>query len=225
MYKITTDQIEKKKSPSEIYEWVFSTFDNFITKEEVTSLRMLTYAEIKVFVEESYPLAYFCHHFFSEDNSVKINQKVGNQSYDAIVEGCDKFDYIEITNAINGYDERLRNEELDRTGSVVGAGGIMVTGTKASGNQTITFESIAVSHDGIKEEQKELILKIVRKKSQKEYPDNTMLIVGFPDNISFKTDEDISELKSFMEYELNPIINNFSGLSLVGYSGKVFLLT
>ena len=223
-YKIITkDDIERKRTPSEIYEWVFSTFDNFSTKEEVTSLRMLTYPEIKVFVEESYPLAHFCNHFFSENNSVKINQKVGNQPYDAIVEGCDKFDYIEITNAINGYDERLRNEELDKTGSVSGTGGVIITGTKASGNQTVTFKNIAVSHDGIKAEQKELILKVVRKKSQKEYPANTMLIVGFLDNISFKTDEDISELKLFMQDELSPIVSNFTGLFLVGFSGKVCL--
>jgi hypothetical protein len=224
MYEITTEEIEIERTPSEVYEWVFSTFENFKTKEEVTSLRLLTYRAIKVFIEESYPLAYFCNHFFSEESSVKINQKVGDQPYDVIVEGCDKFNYIEITNAINGYDERLRNEELDRTGSVPGAGEVIVTGTKASGKQTVIFENIAVLHDGIKEEQKELILEIVRKKSQKNYPVNTMLIVGFPDNPSFKTDEDISELESFMHDKLSPIVSNFAGLSLVGFSGKVFLL-
>jgi len=223
MYKITTEEIEREKTPSEVYEWVFSTFENFKTKDEVTSLRLLTYPEIKVFIEESYPLAYFCNHFFSGESSVKINQKVGNQSYDVRVKGCEKFDYIEITNAINGYDERFRNQELDKTGSVTGVGGIRVTGTKASGNQTVIFENVAVSHNGIKEEQKELILKIVRKKSKKEYPDGTMLIVGFPDNISFKTDEDISELESFMKDELSTLVSNFAGLSLVGFSGKVFL--
>jgi len=223
MYEITTKEIEIERTPSEVYEWVFSTFEKFKTKEEVTSLRLLTYPEIKVFIEESYPLAYFCNHFFSEQNSVRINQKVGNQPYDVAVKGCNKFNYIEITNAINGYDERFRNQELDKTGSVTGVGGITITGTKASGNQTVTFENVAVSHNGIKEEQKELILKIVRKKAKKEYPDNTMLIVGFPDIISFKTDEDLSELKSFMQDELMPLISNFIGLSLIGFSGKVFL--
>ncbi len=223
MYKITADEIEIERSPSELYEWVFSIFDCFTSKEEITSLRLLTYPEIKVFVEESYPLAYFCNHFFSEDNSIKINQKVGSQSYDAIVESCDKFDYIEITNAINGYDEKLRNEALDRTGFVWGAGGVAVTGTKASGNQIVKFENVAVSHNGIKEEQKKLILKIVRKKSQIEYPDKTMLLVAFPDNMSFKSDEDIAELQSFLEDELSPEMNNFAGISLVGFSGKIFL--
>ncbi len=223
MYKVTQNEIEAKRIPSEIYEWVFSTFDNFSTKEEKTSLRMLTYPEIKVFVEESYPLAHFCNHFFSEDGSIKINQKVGSQSYDAEVEGCEKFEYIEITNAINGRDEKLRNGVLDKTGSAPAVGGIVVNGTKASGNQTVEFENIAVLHDETKKEQKELILQIVKKKSQMKYPAKIMLIVGFPDNVSFKTEEDISELELFMKDELSPKIGDFSGLSLVGFSGNVFL--
>ena len=223
MYKILQDEIEIERTPTEINDWVFSTFDKFISREERTSLRMLTYPEIKVFVEESYPLAHFCNRFFSENTSIRINQKVGNQSYDVKVDGYDKFEYIEITNAINGHDERLRTSELDRTGFVPGVGGITVTGTKASGNQVVEFENIAVLHEGIKEEQTDLILRIVNKKSQIKYPDNTMLIVAFPDNISFRTDEDISELQLFMEEVLSPIIGNFAGLSLVGFSGKVFL--
>lgn len=225
MYKIRKEDIEKEKSPSELYEWVSSTFDNFKTKEEMTSLRMLTYPEIKVFIEESYPLAHFCNHFFSKDKSVKISQKVGSQSYDAKIEGHSNLEHIEITNAINGYDERFRNAELDSNGSAPAVGGITVIGTKASGKQTVEFESIAVSHDEIKEEQKKMILEIVIKKSKINYPSNTMLIVAFSDNISFSTAEDISELRLFLNEVLSPKIDNFVGLSLVGYSGKVFLST
>lgn len=223
MFKISQDEIEVERTPTEINDWVFSTFDKFVSQEERTSLRMLTYPDIKVFIEESYPLANFCNHFFSQEDSIKINQKVGNQSYDVKVDGCNKFEYIEITNAINGHDERLRNGELDKTGSVPGVGGITVTGTKASRNQTVEFESIAVSHNEIKEEQKDLILQMVNKKSQIKYPDNTILIVAFHDNISFRTNEDISELKLFMEEVLSPLTSNFVGLALVGFSGKVFL--
>lgn len=223
VYKITKDEIEIERTPSEISDWVFSSFDKFLTTEEKTSLRKLTYPDIKVFVEESYPLALFCNHFFSENYSIKISQKLGSQSYDAQVFNYDKFKYIEITNAINGRDDNLRNAELDRTGSVTGVGGIIVTGTKASGNQIVKFESIAVAHDEIKEEQKKLILDIVNKKSKIKYPHNTILIVTFNDYISFRSEEDISELQLFMEEVLSPITNDFICLYLVGLSGKAFL--
>ena len=223
MYKVTKDEIEVKRSPSQIYEWVFSTLNNFSTKDEKTSLRTLSYPEIKVFIEESYPLAYFCNHFFGEDGSVKINQMVGSQSYDAKVEGCEKFTYIEITNAINGYNEKLRNCELDKTGSVPAVGGITIVGTKASGRQMVEFENIAVRHDDIKDEQKELILQIVNKKSKIKYPSKTMLIIGFSDNISFKTKEDILELELFMKDKISSEIGDFVGLCLVGFSGNVFI--
>ncbi|MCW8895058.1 MAG: hypothetical protein OQK48_01565 [Sulfurimonas sp.] len=223
MYKITKEEIEIERSPSEIYDWVFSTFDNFTLKTEKTSLRLLMYDEIKIFVEESYPLALFCKYFFAEDNSIKINQKVGNQSYDAKVDGCEKFEFIEITNAINGHNEKLRNSELDKTGSVPGIGGIIVNGTKASGNQTVEFENIAVSHTGMKEEQKALILKAIEKKSKIEYPNKTMLVVAFNDFTTFMSKEDITELQIFMDKILRPKIDRFVGLSLVGLSGKTFL--
>jgi len=224
-YKIITkDDIERKRTPYEIYEWVFSTFDKFITKDEITSLRMLNYPEIKTFVEESYPLALFCHHYFNDSDSIIINQEVGSQSYDAKIIGSDKFHYIEITLAKDGYDEKLRNAELDKSGSVPGFGGVIISGgSKASGKQTVTFENTAVLHDGVKKEQKELILKVVDKKSKIAYPDNTILVVAFDDFVSFRTEEDIGELKDFLEEILEPMVRSFSGLCLVGLSGKLFL--
>jgi len=227
MYKVTQDEIEIERTLSEVVEWVFSTFDKIASSREgITSLRKVTYPEIKVFLEESYPLALFCKNFFSEDDAITISQKVGNQSYDAKISGHNTLEYIEITNAIDGYDEKLRNIELDRIGSVPGVGEITITGTKASGNQVIHIDSKAVLADEtkykIKEKQKKLILEAIDKKSKIDYPPNTMLIVSFND-MMFNTDKDIVELQFLMEKIVSLKVSNFAGISLVGILEKVFI--
>lgn len=224
MFKITKDQIETERSPSEVYKWVFSSLEKFSTPEEKTSLRLLTYPEIKVFVEESYPLAIFCKNYFDVDGSIKIKQKIGEQSYDVEVFGFSNFDYIEVTVAKNGYHEKLRNIELNQKGSVPGHGQIYISGgSKASGTQTVSFESIAVSHEGTKKELKDLILTRVIEKSKIKYPSNTALIVAFEDRYVFYDKDDVDELRMFMEKVLMPIGKDFRTVCLVGLSGKLFL--
>ena len=77
MNKITKKEIEIAKKPSELYEWFFNTLDKFKSREEIESVRIKNYQEIKVFMEESYPLAIFCKYYFQIDNLVCIKQQLG----------------------------------------------------------------------------------------------------------------------------------------------------
>ena len=225
MHIIKKEEIETIRTPTEIYKWVFTTLDKFVSKEEVNLLRGMPYnGIIKTFVEESYPLAIFCNNYFSEDSSVKIHHTVGDKSPDVQVKNCNDFNYIEITYAKDGQDEILRFEKLNDTLSVPKFGSIDKKYNKNSTKRTISLNGVALSHNEIIEECKKLIKQVVAKKVKKQknnrYPDKTMLIVAF-DDISFKSKEDISNIKLFMINELNPTIGKFSGLALVGMSGKL----
>ena len=104
----------------------------------------------------------------------------------------------------------MRNGKLDKSGSVPAVGGISIVGSKASGNQTVAFDSMAISHEGMKVECKELIRMVVEKKKKIKYPEKTILIVGFDNSLSFRTEEEISELQTFIRCELKSYVKQFT---------------
>ena len=116
-------------------------------------------------------------------------------------------------------------EELNKKGSVPAVGEIIIEGTKASGKQKMTFKHIAVSHCEQKNLYKKLIKRIIEKNEKINYPDKTILLVAFDDNLSFKTREDINELELFLKGHFDLTTSKFIGISLIGNSGKVFINT
>ena len=59
MYELLTEEIQMSRTGGEIYTWVFATLEKFNTDEGKVAVRLLATNEIKVLVEESYPIAIF----------------------------------------------------------------------------------------------------------------------------------------------------------------------
>jgi hypothetical protein len=216
--------IEQQRTPDEIYNWVFNLLEQVKTQEQISEIRLRTLPETKVFMEESYPLAIFVKNYFSTDSSVKLEQKVGNQPYDVKVFENSNFDFIEITQAINGEEEYLRNRQLNQTGSVAATGPMIKTGTKANKTLKTEFPLVAVSHEGEKENKKQLIQQAIQSKFSKQYPDKTILLVAFDDSI-FSEADDINELKLFLNEHIIPLNTKFNNIFLVGIQKQILVST
>lgn len=217
MYDLSKEEIETPRSPQEHIDWTLSTLNKYITSDERIYARYKSTKELKVFFGESYPLLKLCEYYFDDD--VILKQIDGNQSHDVVVENSNEIDFIEITQAINGYGEKLRMTKLNENGRVSASNAI-----DARRRNKIT--EIELSYDapeGMEEvEEKpltELIETIVRKKVAIDYPDKTLLLIAFDNAVQSDIGIDMSDLDDFMRETIAPIIDgHFAKVVLIGLS-------
>ena len=203
----------------------FRGFNSNNIDEFATSIRLKTTEEIKTLLEEVIPISKFAKKYFLDNSKVLIKPIVGNQSYDALIEGCDDISYLEVTRAIDGYGEKLRNEYLDAYGSVWAMGRIDVKGTKASGDRKVEFCKEAVSRKDTMGEIKELIKKRILNKigRQANYSEKTFLIVTFEDVFWDKLGvEDTNAIDNLIDEEIVKLEHSFCGICILGEHNSYF---
>lgn len=112
--KLSIEDFSLKRSPKNLLCWSLNQFEKIKTKSEkdyFLKRKGLT----KVLIEEIYPLALFCSSYYQE-NEVLIKPNIGNENFDAIVfKNTLKekiLEKIEITQAIDGYEDSLKRELL-----------------------------------------------------------------------------------------------------------------
>lgn len=222
---ISKEDIETFRTPEQFIEWVNDTLSQFDTRDKKILIRSKSKPEYKVFLEESYPLMLFCKRYFNNTTEeIQLKQILGNQTFDVMVENHIQFQYIEITQAINGEIEALRMEQLNSVGYVSASGPISVKGTKKQLERIVKFDEYDENMKVLIEKfPMELIEECVDKKIKKAYPLNTFLLIVFDDHRHIHLDDDLDYLNEFMKITIYPKISQvFRGASLIGLSGKTF---
>ena len=222
MYELTKEEIEIQRTPKEHIDWVLSTFNKYDgSHEETVYARNRSTDELKVLFEESYPLLKLCEIYLEKD--VILKQVVGNQSHDVIVSNSEEIKFIEITQAINGYSEKLRMIKLNEDGHVSASNPVYTIRRHGVTQIDIGYDipegMEAVEVRGLTV----LIEEVVRKKVAIGYPDKTVLLIAFDNAIQSSICVDIADLEYFMEETIAPLVkDNFVAIVLVGLSGSYY---
>lgn len=222
MIPLTKSEIETPRTAAELHPWVMSKLEELSATEEGKLAIRMSKGLAKELVEESFPLGHFAKHYFNASPQVLITQKIGSQSYDARISDDRKnpsgLQYVEVTQAHEGENGHLRMVMLQEEGHVSALGAVRKEGTKRR-RRKIVVENEAKSHSEIVEEQLSRIAAAVSRKSEKNYPDHTALVIIFEDFIVFKNSEDLTLLRDWARQNLISRLPQFEVVSLVGASG------
>ncbi|MCK4821625.1 hypothetical protein KA005_38020, partial [bacterium] len=226
MTHITKEELEAPRKASEIRQWVDDKIEEIGTTKEGKRAVRFREGLTKELTEEALPLGIFCERYFDNGDQVTVQHIIGNQTYDAIIddqrETKTTLKYLEITQAHEGEDAHLRMLKLEEEGHVNSLGKVTKQGTKHTGI-TIEVENEAVEHGVTFSNELQRIHDAAQRKSEKEYPDNTGLIIICDDYIAFRDDADAEKLKEHINNEILPMLTNFSIVFIVGWSSKTFL--
>jgi len=221
-YDLTEENLQQVRSVAELLPWVESCIAQIGSTNEGRRSVRLRQGLAKPLVEEALPIGIFGMHHFGATNDVSIRLVLGNQNYDAEVQGCEsQFSFIEVTQAHEGEDEHLRMLVLEEKGHVSTVGEVQKSGTKATGI-TVDVETIAVSHEAQRDKEIGRIGDAIERKIGKDYPARTALVVVFDDYISIQNDDDIAALREFMQTFADRL-QQFDLLAVVGWSKKTYL--
>lgn len=189
---VNEEQLRTPRTVAELMIWM-DAVENAIDDDETRHLFRLTKGPnderidpcIKVYRDEVFLARVFSESVFNTQDA-KIWFPMDGGPADAIVKGWPAegiLTPLQITNAIDGQDDRLRMEMLTAEGSAPGLGPIRRN--KATG--AIEAVSSAEERSNIVTRQCDLVRSAIRKKVVKSYPLNTWLIVGFDDAIGFRS--------------------------------------
>ncbi len=223
---ITQEELETPRVASDFRKWVDAKIEEIgSTKEGKRTIRLRKGLH-KELVEEALPLGIFCEVYFSNSSEVVITHKVGNQNYDAVIEDAraekTPLKYLEITQAHEGEDAHLRMLKLEEDGHVNILGAVTKKGTKHTGI-TIEVENVAVEHGVVCDTEVDRIIKAAERKSGKQYPEGTGLIIVCDDYIAFRDDADRLKLSDRFIKEALPKLRTFEKVFIIGWSGRMYL--
>jgi hypothetical protein len=204
--------------------WVFAAADRFRASRE---LRVAA-REGKFFapqlMDEALPIALFAHSFYRASPEVEITHLIGSQPYDAVVSDRRSepkpVTHIETTVSDFDYHEALRMELLNRDGHAPALVPVEVEG-KRGARTKLEARAEAVDHDVVHARHLVAVEASVIKKTKKEYPEGTALVVRIDDSIPFRTDADRESLNELAQSILVPNVSGreFRALALVGSLG------
>jgi len=114
---ISVEDLQIKRSPEELSEFVQSTFEAIRADEGVRKTARLRQPPFKELIEEIYPLSVFCNLKY-KGNSVKCCPVIGNQGYDARIETeeGELVEIVEITWPIDGQEMHTQVLQLNDKG-------------------------------------------------------------------------------------------------------------
>lgn len=223
MKNLTEEMLQTPRTPTQLHSWVHDTIERIGSTPEGKSAIRLRKGLTKPLIEEVLPLGIFAINHFASASKVTITPVLGSQNYDAIVQGDeDHIIHIEVTQAHEGENDYLRMLELERKGRVSATGTVSKEGTKRT-EIKVTVEDKARLAKDIRAEELERIREATIKKSKKDYPEKTALVVMFSDYLHIKETEDVAELKDLIEKKLLQSLKQFILVAFVGSNGHTYL--
>jgi hypothetical protein len=227
---LTEAELTIPRTPMELSAWVQHKCRLFADCQEAKEWVLLRQGLSKKFHEEIYPLSIFVTHLYSKRSDIQCIPNLDNRDFDARI-----LDYsmsppfeqkIEITSAVDGYENHLRMKYLVEHGQVNVWGTLSASGTKKRGHK-IHVENEMIAHTDIQEHTFDLILSAVKRKSMNQntpqkYGQGHVLVVAFDDWNWFKPREDMESLKEFVKKHILILPLNFAAIYVVGLSGKSF---
>jgi hypothetical protein len=222
------EDILSARTPAQLSEWVNLMCRAIADVPEAKVPSLLRHGLFKQFYEEVFPLSRYAVHRYGERTDIRIAPQLGTEDFDAIA-----FDEtttppvqtkVEITRAIDGYDEHLRMKYFIEHGSVPIWGPLLATGSKKSGHK-IHVEHEAIDHFELVGSTVSLIKNAIERKTwnPERYGMSHVLLVSVDDWGWFDA-KDHEPIEDSVESAASSARQErFTAVYLVGMSGRMFI--
>jgi hypothetical protein len=231
---LTVEELMTPRTPAELVRWVedkFRLFKLFKACPEAREWVLLRQGLSKQFHEEVYPLKFLVTRLYAGRSHIQCIPNLDNRDFDAIIRDNSTSPpaelKVEITSAVNGYDNHLRMKHLVKHRRVSAIGKVSASGTKHRGHE------IHVAHEFVErsvlwERTCALIRSAVARKSMQpnapqRYGPGHVLLVAFAEWGLVESAQDIVAIKDFVEKYILILPLNFAALYVVGLAGRTFL--
>ena len=222
---LTVADITMPRTPGELLEWAKHK-NNQLSATPETRRYTWCGAELPTkFKNEIWPLALFVANEFSETPNALVTPNLSNDNFDATVafgKGGPKV-FIEITQAIDGYDLALRMEAMVRDGFVPLTGPIRKAGRRGAPDRAV--KATVLMEDLLDRCAKHLsfVEAAVTRKARRQYGENFILLVVVDDYLGFPDESYHSKLSDFVTSKLLLPDLDFMRLVIFGRSGNLKL--
>jgi hypothetical protein len=227
---LTEDELTTPRTPIELARWIEDKCRLFADCPEAKEWVLLRKGLSKNFHEELYPLSQFVTHLYKERSDIQCFLNLDNRDFDATILDCSTSPLselkVEITLAVDGYDNHLRMKYFREHGSVSIWGSLSASGTEKRGHE-INVENDELTAVSVSLEQTfSLIQSAIKGKSvipdkPPKYGQGHVLIVAFDDWPRF-AEQHMADLKDFVKKHVLTLTLDFAALYVVGLSGNTF---
>jgi hypothetical protein len=228
---LTKEELITPRTPTELARWVEGKCRLIADCREAKEWALLRKGLSKKFYEEVYPLSRFVTHLYAGRSDIKCIPNLDSRDFDTTIR-----DYstsppselkVEITSAIEGYEEHLRMKYFLEHGHVSVWDKVSASGNERVGHKIDVENELTADSDLLKQTFS-LILSAVKGKSvipnkTPKYGQGHVLIVAFGDWGWFKSKQKMAALKDFVEKDVLTLPLDFAALYVVGLSGKTFV--
>jgi hypothetical protein len=213
-------QIER--TPSELKRWADEQLQQIASNPAGKSAIRMGRGIAKQFVEEVYPLSVWAARIYGDRQDVRCRPVFGNQPYDAVIVDDattqSRQNYLELTQATDGYDDHLRMEHMERHGGVSMIGKPQRSGTRAERGVHVPFE--AANHGTLIGQAYEQVRSALVNKTSKSYGAETSLLVMMND-VYFEWDGDFTDLDKMLLDWATASAPTFNAVYVMGWQGRV----
>lgn len=223
---LSAGDITMPRTPAELLSWARHKNDQLSATPET---KRYTWSGANLptkFKNEIWPLALFVANEFSEAPDVIVIPNLSNDNFDASVafgkDHCKIF--IEITQAIDGYDLALRVEAMLRDGFVPLTGPISKVGRRRAPDRTVKVTLLTEDHSDRCTKHLSLVEAAVTRKAGRQYGENFILLVVVDDYLGFPDKSDHAKLNNFVSSKLLLPDLDFTRLVIFGRSGNLKLV-
>jgi len=208
--------IEAFRTPGEYLSWFNELIAPRIGEDKKRAL--LHVGLFKLIYEEIFPTASLLKHKRLAWKDSKFRNIVGSQPYDVEIEN-NALKYLEVTCTDFDDSERFRMQNLIERGHVNPSGVIL----RDRKGRPVDIDEDARRTDDVIEERIDLIVKAIKKKSEKEYSYRTGLIVYFDDFSIMLREPDLLRLRDALELTKPIWQPSFESVFLVGPRAEVLI--
>lgn len=221
---LSVEDITKCRTPCELKRWVSTAFDHYSESDEAKAYLRNKKGLCKQLLEEVWPLALLAQQLFGDTDNVFCEPVLGNQNYDALIEDrrCEPpiRVKVEFTVAVDGYDEHLRMEVLNKRGRASAYGKVSVSGTKHTGHK-IAIEASGRDRQQLAGDVVGVLTKAMRGKADRPYGQSHWLCVMFDDRILIPNKDDLEVVRASTIAARLSLNLDFAKVFIVGKSGEL----
>jgi hypothetical protein len=223
---LTAADVMIPRTPGELLAWAKHKNDRLSATAEARRYTR-SGAELPTkFKKEIWPLALFVANEFSETPDALVTPNLSNDNFDATVafgKGHPKI-FIEITQAIDGYDLALRMEAVDRDGFVPLTGPISRAGRRGAPDRAVKATLLMEDLSDRCAKHLSFVEAAVTRKAGRQYGENFILLVVVDDYLGFPAESYYAKLSDFVTSNLLLPDLDFMRLVIFGRSGNLKLV-